>query len=461
MPAPKRRSIARAMRQGSDLRGRRSDAARRADARDEQAPAAGRAVADDLLPAPAPAARRACARCCSSPASGTPGDFIDLLGDGRLPARGGDEPLLDLDLTYKVQIEAGGIAQVVGMARDFARGEPLVVCLGDNIFEYAQADAIRSWAAATTARWSSSRRCPTPRTSASSSTTGTGAWPTSSRRPASWTSATTRRRTNDAVVGLYCYHADVFEIIEGLKPSSRGELEITDVNRAYAERGALAVRRVERLVARRRQALQDLAEIGALDRGHRREQVERERRRGHPAASASRTSAAGSWSCARESRLPKATGQTNVSFSRKGMIRGLHYHERGQDDLFVVPAGDGARRRARPRDRRDVHARTSATTTPWPCTSPADTRTASRRSPTCSSSTTSPRSTTRPTPTSTAIAVGRSARRAPLEHAIADPLAAGRRRVVVTGAGGQLGRALSEAFAADERRRAEPRGAGT
>ena len=41
----------------------------------------------------------------------------------------------------------------------------------------------------------------------------------------------------------------------------------------------------------------------------------------------------------RESRLPKPTKQTNVSFSRKGVIRGLHYHERGQDDLFVCLEG--------------------------------------------------------------------------------------------------------------------------
>ena len=74
------------------------------------------------------------------------GDFIDLLGDGRLRTRSGDEPLFDLDLTYKVQVEPGGIAQVVGMARDFAAGDKLVVCLGDNIFEYAQTDAIRAWA---------------------------------------------------------------------------------------------------------------------------------------------------------------------------------------------------------------------------------------------------------------------------------------------------------------------------
>ena len=57
------------------------------------------------------------------------GQMIDLLGDGRMTVRGSEEPLLDLDLTYKVQTEAGGIAQVVGMARDFAAGEKLVVVL--------------------------------------------------------------------------------------------------------------------------------------------------------------------------------------------------------------------------------------------------------------------------------------------------------------------------------------------
>src|SRR3954467_13222845 len=73
------------------------------------------------------------------------GQFIDLLGNGHVSSRSGDEVLFELDLSYKVQVEAGGIAQVVGMARAFAAGEQLVVCLGDNIFEYAQAEAIQSW----------------------------------------------------------------------------------------------------------------------------------------------------------------------------------------------------------------------------------------------------------------------------------------------------------------------------
>src|SRR3712207_4710364 len=69
-----------------------------------------------------------------------------LLGDGRLRRRGSERPLFDLDLTYKVQTEPGGIAQVVGMAEGFAAGARLVVALGDNVFEHAQSDALRAFA---------------------------------------------------------------------------------------------------------------------------------------------------------------------------------------------------------------------------------------------------------------------------------------------------------------------------
>jgi glucose-1-phosphate thymidylyltransferase len=69
--------------------------------------------------------------------------------------------------------------------------------------------------------------------------------------------------SNDAVVGLYCYPPDVFEIIDELAPSSRGELEITDVNRVYAQRGELEVRRVHGWWHDGGKHWHDLAEIGA------------------------------------------------------------------------------------------------------------------------------------------------------------------------------------------------------
>jgi glucose-1-phosphate thymidylyltransferase len=66
------------------------------------------------------------------------------------------------------------------------------------------------------------------------------------------------------VVGLYCYPPDVFEIIDGLAPSARNELEITDVNREYARRGALEVRRIEGWWHDGGKHWEDLAKIGHL-----------------------------------------------------------------------------------------------------------------------------------------------------------------------------------------------------
>jgi glucose-1-phosphate thymidylyltransferase len=169
------------------------------------------------------------------------GDFIDLLGDGRVRSRGGDELLFDLDLSYKVQVEPGGIAQVVGMARDFAAGEQLVVCLGDNIFEHAQSAAIRSWREGALVFV---KEVADPQAFGVVAYDGDGRVADIVEKAGVVDTRFDAPPSNDAVVGLYCYPADVFEIIDGLEPSSRGELEITDVNREYARHGRLAVRRV-------------------------------------------------------------------------------------------------------------------------------------------------------------------------------------------------------------------------
>jgi glucose-1-phosphate thymidylyltransferase len=192
------------------------------------------------------------------------GDFIDLLGDGRLQARGGGEQLLELDLTYKVQVEAGGIAQVVGMARDFARGEPLIVCLGDNIFEYAQAGAIAEWSGGEGEAMVFAKDVPDPENFGVVAYDGDGRVADIVEKAGVVDKRYDSPPSSDAVVGLYAYPPDVFDIIDGLEPSNRGELEITDVNRVYAQRGRLSVRRVEGWWHDGGKHWQDLADVGRL-----------------------------------------------------------------------------------------------------------------------------------------------------------------------------------------------------
>jgi glucose-1-phosphate thymidylyltransferase len=172
------------------------------------------------------------------------GDFIDLLGDGRVDHRDGSGVLFDLDVTYKVQTQAGGIAQVVGMAESFTGGDRLVVCLGDNIFEYAENDAIQRFAAGSDGAQIFVKEVPDPERF------GVVAYEDDRivdlvEKAGVVDKRYTKPPSSDAVVGLYCFGPDVFEIIRGLAPSERGELEITDVNRAYASRGDLVCARVQ------------------------------------------------------------------------------------------------------------------------------------------------------------------------------------------------------------------------
>ena len=189
------------------------------------------------------------------------GQFIDLLGDGRITARGSDEQLFDLELTYKVQVEPGGIAQVVGMARDFAGDDRLVVCLGDNIFEHSHSEVIQRW---TEGALVFAKDVPDPENFGVVAYGEDGSVVDLVEKAGRVDTRYDRPPSNDAVVGLYCYPPDVFEVIDGLEPSSRGELEITDVNRAYARQGRLQVERVEGWWHDGGKHWGDLAEVGRL-----------------------------------------------------------------------------------------------------------------------------------------------------------------------------------------------------
>lgn len=153
---------------------------------------------------------------------GHAGDFLDLLGSGKE---------LGVDLTYDVQEEAGGIAQALGIAEDFVGRERCVVILGDNIFEDSFLAAAKAFEQQPKGAKIFLKEVPDPQRFGvpelrDKSVVGIAEKP---RQP----------KSQYAVTGLYMYDNEVFHIIRRLKPSARGELEITDVNNAYIESGTM------------------------------------------------------------------------------------------------------------------------------------------------------------------------------------------------------------------------------
>ena len=193
---------------------------------------------------------------------GHAGQMIDLLGDGRLAPRGGGDPILEVDLTYKVQTEPGGIAQVVGMARDFAGGAPLVVVLGDNIFEQSQSASLSDWAENASRARIFVTEVDDPENFGVVVYGSDGDVVDIVEKAGVVDTRYDAPPSSHAVVGLYCYPPDVFDVIETLIPSTRGELEITDVNRHYAQAGRLDATRVSGWWEDAGKHWQHLADIG-------------------------------------------------------------------------------------------------------------------------------------------------------------------------------------------------------
>ncbi len=150
------------------------------------------------------------------------GDFVELLGSGKD---------YGCRLTYRVQDEAGGIAQALGLAELYCHGVRSLVILGDNIFhdslkEYVSAaDAKPDWA------WVLLKQVPDPQRYGVAEVRG-DAIVGIEEKPK-------KPKSDFAVAGIYLYPPDVFGVVKTLKPSARGELEITDVNRYYLEKGRL------------------------------------------------------------------------------------------------------------------------------------------------------------------------------------------------------------------------------
>jgi len=125
-------------------------------------------------------------------------------------------------IAYEIQEEAGGIAQALGLARNWTGKDDIVVILGDNIFEDRigrEVDEFDSGARIFL------KEVPDPQRFGVASVEG--------NRVVEIEEKPKEPKSNLAVTGLYMYDSRVFEIIKNLKPSHRGELEITDVNNAY------------------------------------------------------------------------------------------------------------------------------------------------------------------------------------------------------------------------------------
>jgi len=238
--------------------------------------------------------------------------------------------LLGAEFAYGNQERAGGIAEALGLARDFIGADRVVVMLADNVFRGSIAPTIRNFE-----RQQQGARVLLAHIRETQHLRHLGVPRIERGRIAEIVEKPEVPPGRLAVTGLYCYGADVFDVIAELEPSARGELEITDVNNHYVRAGKLEFDVFEGYWGDAGESIDAYYEV-----------IERVRRphfgsdRTRPAALRRYEDERG-WlaEIARTSALPKPIRQTNVSFSRQGTIRGLHYHERGQDDLFVCLQG--------------------------------------------------------------------------------------------------------------------------
>ncbi len=150
---------------------------------------------------------------------GHAGHFLELLGSGSE---------LGVHFTFEIQEEAGGIAQALSFAEDFVDGDNVTVVLGDNIFQNnikEDVSAFTSGAKIFLKEVTDAQRF--------------GVAELEGNRVIGIEEKPKNPKSNLAVTGLYIYDCEVFDAIKNLRPSGRGELEITDVNNYYINKDVM------------------------------------------------------------------------------------------------------------------------------------------------------------------------------------------------------------------------------
>jgi glucose-1-phosphate thymidylyltransferase len=158
-------------------------------------------------------------------------NFEKLLGDGSQ---------LGLEIQYAEQATPGGLAEAFLIGRNFLNGQPACLILGDNIFYgHGLATILQQAAKLTQGARVFAYRVRDPERYGVVEFDGDGQALSIEEKPV-------QPKSSHAVTGLYFYDKDVVDVAASLKPSPRGELEITDVNIAYLEKGSLMVERLGR-----------------------------------------------------------------------------------------------------------------------------------------------------------------------------------------------------------------------
>lgn len=150
------------------------------------------------------------------------GDVVNLLGSGTD---------MGVSFTYKVQDEAGGIAQALNLAEHFVGEDQMVVILGDNVFNDSITEFVEKFQTQILGAKILIQEVQDPQRFGVPEIDG--------EKILSIEEKPQNPKSNYAVTGIYMFDHSVFNIIKTLKPSARGELEITDVNNAYIANGQL------------------------------------------------------------------------------------------------------------------------------------------------------------------------------------------------------------------------------